>query len=136
MSDLEKLEFHSLVTKITKELNNHYSIADPVVAEFIIDLHAKSPDFKTFTQQLSETGCDFPESFVQRLDHLIVTLGPKSSSAAPNRPHNQTAEAKDFPGLALPDTEPVPATTTVEPSASTNDPLAQLEGLLQSTRAE
>ncbi|KAJ3191756.1 DEAH-box ATP-dependent RNA helicase prp22 [Irineochytrium annulatum] len=76
-SDLEKLEYLSLVSKITSELVNHTGINDKVLAEFIIKLHTKSKDVATFKAKLAKKGADFPDSFIETLDRLILTLRPK-----------------------------------------------------------
>ncbi|KAJ3019348.1 DEAH-box ATP-dependent RNA helicase prp22 [Thoreauomyces humboldtii] len=51
-ASLEKLEYLSLVSKITSELLNHTGIDDKVLAEFIISLHAKSKDVESFKRKL------------------------------------------------------------------------------------
>ncbi|KAH6562006.1 hypothetical protein BASA61_005169 [Batrachochytrium salamandrivorans] len=79
MADLEKLEYLSLVSKITSELLNHTGIEDKVLAEFVINLHAQSSsNLATFKQNLDNVGAELPESFVANLDRLIRTLLPAS----------------------------------------------------------
>ncbi|KAJ1342975.1 hypothetical protein BSLG_002482 [Batrachochytrium salamandrivorans] len=79
MADLEKLEYLSLVSKITSELLNHTGIEDKVLAEFVINLHAQSSsNLDTFKQNLDNVGAELPESFVANLDRLIRTLLPAS----------------------------------------------------------
>ncbi|KAJ8327909.1 DEAH-box ATP-dependent RNA helicase prp22 [Batrachochytrium dendrobatidis] len=79
MADLEKLEYLSLVSKITNELLNHTGIEDKVLAEFVISLHSQSSGNPTvFKQCLDDVGAEFPESFIANLDRLIRTLLPAS----------------------------------------------------------
>jgi ATP-dependent RNA helicase DHX8/PRP22 len=78
LTEVEKLEYLSLVSKITSELQNHTGMADRVLAEFIINLHTNSKDFNKFKSKLNKIGAEFPESFISTLDRLILTLRPKA----------------------------------------------------------
>jgi ATP-dependent RNA helicase DHX8/PRP22 len=51
-----------------------------VLAEFIISIHRKSKDVNSFKTKLAKTGAEFPDTFVENLDRLINTLGPKKKS--------------------------------------------------------
>ena len=79
--DLEKLEYLSLVSKVTSELLNHTGMEDKVLAEFIISLHSKSESVAAFTQKLNEVGAEFPSSFIANLDRLIRTMMPEGMAA-------------------------------------------------------
>ncbi|KAJ1553986.1 DEAH-box ATP-dependent RNA helicase prp22 [Cladochytrium tenue] len=78
--DIGKLEYLALVNKVTSEISNHTGMTDRVLAEFIISLHAKSKDLASFKTKLQKTGAEFPDSFVENLDRLILTLRPRSAA--------------------------------------------------------
>ncbi|KAJ1805399.1 DEAH-box ATP-dependent RNA helicase prp22, partial [Coemansia sp. RSA 2598] len=46
--EIRKLEYLSLVNKVTNELSNHIGISDKDVAEYIIHLHGESPGYGEF----------------------------------------------------------------------------------------
>ncbi len=63
LSDLEKLERLSLVSKVCTELENHLGLNDKDTAEFIIHLAEKNDTFDKFKKVLIETsGESFPVS--------------------------------------------------------------------------
>ena len=66
-SELARLEHLSLVSKICTELDNHYSLNDKDLAEFIIDLAGKHPDLPSFTKVLAENGAEFADSFIENI---------------------------------------------------------------------
>ena len=70
-SDLSQLEHLSLVSKICTELDNHYSLNDKDLAEFIIDSADKNPKLDDFKRVLSENGAEFTTSFVESLLRII-----------------------------------------------------------------
>jgi len=78
LSDLEKLEKLSLVSKVCTELENHLGINDKDLAEFIIHLAEKNDTFEKFKKALIETsGSDaFPDSFIANLLRLIQRMNP------------------------------------------------------------
>ncbi|KAI8799552.1 P-loop containing nucleoside triphosphate hydrolase protein [Cladochytrium replicatum] len=80
MSDIERLEFLSLVSKVANELLNHTGISDKTLAEFIISLHKQSKSYDGFKTSLAAAGADFSDSFVLNLDRLIRTLMPTPES--------------------------------------------------------
>ena len=64
LSDLEKLEKISLVSKICTELENHLNINDKDLAEFIIHLAEKNDTFDAFKKALHSNGAEsFSVSF-------------------------------------------------------------------------
>lgn len=114
--DLYNLEFLSLVAKITQEIDNHTGLNDKTLAEFVIALHDQSKTLAEFKAKLKEVGAEsFPESFVENIDRLVLTLHPKhkkkSSSGAngevkagdDDAPNVKDKQKRMFPGLALAD---------------------------------
>ncbi|GAA5849607.1 hypothetical protein JCM9279_007287 [Rhodotorula babjevae] len=132
--ELEKLELLSLVNSITQELVNHTGLSDSTLAEFLIHLHGESKDFKTFKQKCSDVGAEFPDSFLQAVDRLILSMHPKykvkkaATAAAKGKgkadgtaPAEAVSEDKQkqmrlFPGLALPDSDWIPSFTPDDPA--------------------
>ncbi|EDR15839.1 uncharacterized protein LACBIDRAFT_301208 [Laccaria bicolor S238N-H82] len=123
--DLYNLEFLSLVAKITQEIDNYTGINDKTLAEFVISLHEQAnkslPDFKA---QLNDVGADFPDSFVENVDRLILSMHPKHKKHYPKSAKaNGNSKADEgngelsekerqkrlFPGLALQDKDVPPA---------------------------
>ncbi|KAJ3324084.1 DEAH-box ATP-dependent RNA helicase prp22 [Boothiomyces sp. JEL0866] len=105
MADLEKLEYLSLVDKITKELFNHTGMDDKVLAEFIINLNRKSKDLQDFKKKLEGIGAEFPVSFIENIDRLIHTIMPKRKKKKKEESwEKDTVDKKTlFPGLAVKD---------------------------------
>ena len=58
LSELEKLEKFSLVSKICTELENHLNLNDKDLAEFIIHLAEKNDTFDTFKKALHNNGAE------------------------------------------------------------------------------
>ncbi|KAJ7229174.1 P-loop containing nucleoside triphosphate hydrolase protein [Mycena pura] len=118
--DLYNLEYLSLVAKIVQEIDNHIGVNDKTIAEFVIALHDQSnkslPDFRA---KLKEKGADFPDSFVENVDRLILSMHPKHKKkrAAKNGkvkadlPEGELTELEKkrriLPGLALKNQDPV-----------------------------
>jgi ATP-dependent RNA helicase DHX8/PRP22 len=95
-SDLEKLEWLALVSKVTTELQNHADIGDKTVAEWIIALHEQSDRSRNgFKGLLDEEGVEFTDSLIDVLDRLICALNPKYKKYDS---HNRAAK---FPGLQI-----------------------------------
>jgi ATP-dependent RNA helicase DHX8/PRP22 len=119
-SDLYNLEFLSLVAKITQEIDNHTGLNDKTLAEFVISLHDQSKTLPEFKSKLKDVGADFPESFIDNMDRLIINIHPKhkkkfaaTSNGKQNKDVNGNAVLNEqdkkrrlFPGLALADQEP------------------------------
>ncbi|KAI4526136.1 P-loop containing nucleoside triphosphate hydrolase protein [Schizophyllum commune Loenen D] len=119
--DLYNLEYLSLVAKITQEISNHTGLSDKTLAEFVIALHDQAnqslPAFKT---KLQEMGADFPDSFIENVDRLILSMHPKhkkrpekaNNGMDVDKPAELPEEEKKrrlFPGLAIQDKNPPPA---------------------------
>ena len=134
MDALEKLEYLSLVSKICTELDNHMSMNDKDLAEFIISLAKKGKKLPKFKQLLKKNGAEFPDSFINNVFRLIQTMQPsllvkKGSSSKPElKPTN--AES-DFPALCIPDGH---FAADAEADVVT-DALAELEALAPSSEA-
>ena len=107
MDDLASLELLSLVKSVTIELNNHLGIADTAVAEFVIAQHEKCSSLSEFRAQMEALDSDLPQSLVQSIDRLILTMHP-SRLRKENREPSARGEGNKsdvFKGLALPDRE-------------------------------
>ena len=77
MDELRRLEHLSLVSKVCTELDNHYSMNDKDLAEFIIDLAEKHPNPVEFKKTLADNGAEFAESFVDNLLRIIKHMMPQ-----------------------------------------------------------
>jgi ATP-dependent RNA helicase DHX8/PRP22 len=117
--DLYNLEFLSLVAKIIQEIDNHTGLNDKTLAEFVISLHDQSnKSLPAFKAKLKEVGAEFPDSFVENVDRLILSMHPKHKKK--HAVKNGKGKAKEaegalteeekkkrlLPGLALKDQEP------------------------------
>ncbi|KAI9859156.1 MAG: DEAH-box ATP-dependent RNA helicase prp22 [Trichoglossum hirsutum] len=113
MDDLESLELLSLVSKVTSELQNHLGISDKTLAEFVIDQHSKCTSLPEFKKLLEELGAEFPQSLIESVDRLVLTMHPKYKKARKVEDDEQGNEkvpvneverkTRIFKGLALPD---------------------------------
>ena len=107
MEDLESLEVLSLVSKITSELQNHLGISEKTLAEFIIDQHSKCNSLKEFKARLESLEAGFPQSLVESIDRLILTMHPKHRATKSRKSESSKDEkAAIFKGLAMPNQEP------------------------------
>lgn len=140
--DLAQLEFLSLVAKITQEVLNHTGINEKTLAEFVIALHDDSKTLAEFKTNLSNAGADFPDSFVETVDRLILTMHPKHKKRQPKGDDSngqkenghveggldeQDKKRRLFPGLALADK---PALSSAEKDLvmkEVDDMMAQFE---------
>jgi len=157
MDDLASLELLSLVSKVTSELQNHLGISDKTLAEFVIDQHSRCRSLPEFKANLEAMGADFPQSLVESVDRLILTMHPKYKGK-PNgkgvREHgsengsdsldNVEKKTRIFKGLAMPDREQMweeqsePARRSSERDAkmgAMDDTFAMLEGLAGKAKA-
>jgi ATP-dependent RNA helicase DHX8/PRP22 len=152
MDDLESLELLSLVSKVTSELQNHLGISDKTLAEFVIAQHAQCSSLEEFQKKLEGMGADFPQSLIESIDRLVLTMHPKFKGAKrQNGPQTQSGtnnideKTKVFKGLALPDKE-IPWKDDVEEEYTNgdskpetdaiDDTLALLEGLEGKAKTE
>ncbi|RDA89438.1 hypothetical protein CP532_6133, partial [Ophiocordyceps camponoti-leonardi (nom. inval.)] len=137
MDDVSSLELLSLVSKVTSELQNHAGTSDKTLAEFLIFQRVKSSSLEDFRKWLETVKNPFPESFVNSLDRLVLTLHPKfKSNAKPadGDEHRPSRTLKDkeklFSGLALPDQQPQDGKDEGGGGGDAiDDTLALLEGL-------
>jgi ATP-dependent RNA helicase DHX8/PRP22 len=116
--DLYNLEFLSLVAKITQEINNYIGFNDKTLAEFVISLHDEvDGDLKKFKKKLKDMEAGFPDSFMESVDRLILSMHPKYKKKKASSSSNVGDEAvvseedrkrRMFPGLALQNKEPEP----------------------------
>ncbi|PHH68028.1 hypothetical protein CDD80_308 [Ophiocordyceps camponoti-rufipedis] len=103
------LEYLSLVSKVTSELQNHAGTSDKTLAEFLIHQRAeKSGSIEEFREWLQTINNPFSESFVISLDRLVLTLHPKFNKTDEGSRPSRTFEDKEklFSGLALPNQQP------------------------------
>src|SRR5436305_2328339 len=112
MDDLESLELLSLVSKVTSELQNHLGVSDKTLAEFVIAQHAECTSLDEFQMKLEAMGAEFPQSLIESVDRLVLTMHPKfKEKKGRNLDENKNGtrrveeKTKVFKGLALPDKE-------------------------------
>jgi ATP-dependent RNA helicase DHX8/PRP22 len=137
MDDLYNLELLSLVAKITQEIDNHTGLNDKTLAEFVINLHEQSKSLPEFKQKLKDVGAEFPESFVDNMDRLILNMHPKykkKSTPAGSTEATVLPEAdkrkRMFPGLSKPDQDWEPSPMTKDAVLKeVDDMMSQLEGI-------
>ncbi|KAI1793063.1 P-loop containing nucleoside triphosphate hydrolase protein [Ganoderma leucocontextum] len=144
-SDLYNLEFLSLVAKITQEIDNYTGLSDKTLAEFVISLHDQSKTLVEFKGKLQEVGANFPESFIENVDRLILTLHPKHKkkpagmeNAVTDGPVLDEVDKKKrlFPGLALKDQEWEPSVPKDAIMKEVDDMMSQLEGAAKRPRPQ
>lgn len=122
MDDLAKLEYLAVVNKICRELENHLGVNDkvlgthpqssscpnPVVAEYIIDVHRKNPELSAFQATLMSQGGELSDTLIQALHRHIQGLeSPENSSkrASKDGQGQHDRRALQIPGLAIPDSK-------------------------------
>ena len=140
MDDLENLELLSLVSKVTSEIQNHLGVSDKTLAEFVIAQHVESGgSVGSFQKQLTSMGAEFPQSLIDSVDRLCLTLHPKYKKAVKGsnqqRDHATAGDERSrvFKGLSIPDKDIAFEAQEEEPEVSKLDALddtfAMLEGL-------
>lgn len=116
-------------------------------------LHGKSKTLDEFKAKLKENGADFPASFVENLDRLILALHPKYKKKAKANTKSKKKgsgdtttkdhQARMFPGLALPDQEwkpsPLDGKNESAPDKDATEKevdglMSQLEGFVKKSR--
>ncbi|KAD2028399.1 hypothetical protein E3N88_41991 [Mikania micrantha] len=82
-TNLKKLEYLSLVSKVCTELESHLGFSDKVLAEFIIEIGRKCETVDDFDSKLKQNGAEMPDYFVLTLLKIIhAILPPKSIPAS------------------------------------------------------
>jgi ATP-dependent RNA helicase DHX8/PRP22 len=144
--DLYNLEFLSLVAKITQEIDNHIGLNDKTLAEFVIELHDQSKTLPDFKAKLKDVGADFPESFVENIDRLVLTLHPKHKKKSSPEANGKVKSGDDdafkekdkqkrmFPGLALADQEWQPTVPKDVLMKEVDDMMSQFESSAKRSR--
>ncbi|KAJ7200852.1 hypothetical protein GGX14DRAFT_659617 [Mycena pura] len=75
----------SLLLPKSSRSDNHIGINDKTLAEFVIALHDQSnKSLPAFRAKLKEEGADFPDSFVENVDRLILSMRPNIRITAKN----------------------------------------------------
>lgn len=144
-ADIYNLEFLSLVAKITQELLNHTGLNDKTLAEFVIALHDESKSIAEFKQKLKHVGANFPDSFVENMDRLILNMHPKHKKKSVSATQNGDGEGdgvvdeldkkrRMFPGLAMKDQDWQPSVPKDVLMKEVDDMMAQFEGAAKKTR--
>ena len=124
-ADIYSLELLSLVAKITQEIDNHIGIKNKDAAEFLINLHdGCNQSLVAFKSKVKEIGLEFPDSFLESVDRLILSMHPKYKKHHA-KSKNGKAKVVDtelseldrkrrlFPGLAVKDKDVPPVSDDV-----------------------
>lgn len=156
MDDLQSLELFSLVSRVTNELQNHLGINDKTLAEFVIDQHLKCSSFAEFKSALEGIGAEFPQSLMESVDRLVLTMHPNFKNKESSKESTKKQEddeplneierkARVFKGLAAPDQDrwgeddylppPKPSEKDAQ-SGAMDDTFAMLEGLAGKAKEE
>ena len=126
MDELQKLEHLSLVSKVCTELENHYEINDKDLAEFIIEIADKHPEFDDFKNTLTKNGAEFTDSFFENLFRLIKHMKPAKPSSGKNSIANVLTR------LSLPNEEKKPKNNDV--GENVDDMMAFFESMAPSKK--
>jgi len=133
MEELRRLEHLSLVSKVCTELDNHYSMNDKDLAEFIIDLAEKNSGFSAFKKALTDNGAEFADSFIENILRIINHMMPKTKAAASKGDGGGLDNLRDqLPFLALPDQKPAKPEVKESRGADVDDVMSFLESMAPS----
>lgn len=102
MNTLQKIQLISLTNKVLSELENHIGIKDKDLAEFVIDLAIQSETLEAFQAALKAHDADFNDVLASTVHKLTHKMHPSKMA------QSTQAKAQQFPGLAIPNTAPVP----------------------------
>lgn len=110
MDDIDELQRLGLISKICSELDNHLGFSDKTLAEFIVHLSQEHDNAKSFQCALLENGAEFPDKFTENILRIIhrITKPIKKEESVVAAFVPRTREDIMFPGLAKPNTVPVP----------------------------
>ncbi|GAB4818028.1 hypothetical protein N2152v2_005074 [Parachlorella kessleri] len=103
---LKKLQYLSLVSKVTTEIESHLGIADKTLSEFIIDLSKGKQSVQQFRTELRQNGADMPDPLVETLWNIIQKLLPgdgKGSNGQQGGSQFAPKPGVKYGGLAVPD---------------------------------
>ncbi|OMO92552.1 hypothetical protein COLO4_17488 [Corchorus olitorius] len=92
---LKKLEYLSLLSKVSTELESHLGYSDKVLAEFITDMGRHCETVDEFDAKLKENAAVFPDYFVRTLltvIHAILPPKPKSEKVSKKEPSGDGKE--------------------------------------------
>jgi ATP-dependent RNA helicase DHX8/PRP22 len=105
MNELQKLQYLSLVSKVTTELENNVGIADRTVSEFVIETSKGKNTVKEFDRALKDYGAVFPENLVETLWSVIGRMQgvrrPVVRGSAGQREYLENSKDK-YAGLSMP----------------------------------
>ena len=101
MDDLQNLEYLSLVSKICTELDNHLSINDKDLAEFIIEMAKSSGSYEGFRKMLADNQADFPDSFSSNLYRIIQKLLPSTNRATNDEDRSKLEQSRQLTDVSL-----------------------------------
>lgn len=103
MDELKKLQYLSLVSKVTTELENNVGIADRTVSEFVIETAKGKNDVKEFDASLREYGAEFPGGLVETLWNVISRMqGKKTDAKGGVRDYFAENREDKYAGLRMP----------------------------------
>lgn len=110
--ETDRLQYLSLVSKVCRELDNHLSINDRDVAEFLIHTAMQQSTPARFGRALAAMDLVVDDAFVDSLYTVITKMMPKTKSQkhdlqAALTTREPTASNAAFPGLSMPDSAPV-----------------------------
>ncbi|KAK9801965.1 hypothetical protein WJX73_002689 [Symbiochloris irregularis] len=102
LDQLQSLQYLSLVSKVTTELENNIGISEKTLAEFIIKLSEGKKSVKEFQKTLLQNGAEMPDSLVNTLWNIIQRLKPSATAGkAATNGNNQNGK---YSGLSAEDT--------------------------------
>ena len=103
MNELERLQYLSLVSKVTTELENNIGIGDTTVSEFVIEAAKKAKNVKEYAAVLKEEGAEMKEEVVERLWGLIERMMPGKKSGKKERVREMMRQSNEkYVGLQVP----------------------------------
>jgi hypothetical protein len=62
---------------VISELQNHLGINNKTLTEFVIDQYLKCGSFTEFKSPPKIMDADFPQSLMENIDRLVLTIYPK-----------------------------------------------------------
>uniref|UniRef100_A0A3Q7EUD5 RNA helicase n=3 Tax=Solanum lycopersicum TaxID=4081 RepID=A0A3Q7EUD5_SOLLC len=102
-SELKKLEYLSLISKVCSELEAHLGFGDKVLAEFITELGRSCLTVDEFDDKLKESGAEMPDYFVRTLLTIIHAILPPSAKSKSEKESNKDGNDSEFSALKIRD---------------------------------